>query len=160
KLLEAAVDDHRQMRLAMLVADIDGLFDAIVFQRLSHARSELARLLLRRGISQITLDHDRDRINGHDQENDYHRDRHGAHVLDHFSNRKFIAARCRGRTWTLQKKEKKAHRFRSQHGCQNSHSNSSKNLVTSILTGSFTERWRPRLLRRISTPAYYCATKL
>jgi hypothetical protein len=92
KLLQAAIDDHRQVRLAMLVADVNRFFNAIVLKSLRNARSEFTRLLLGRGIGQITLDHDRDRIDGHDQKNDHDRDSDGAHVLDHFGHREFIAA--------------------------------------------------------------------
>src|SRR5712672_970073 len=109
KLLEAAIDDHRQVRLAMFIADIDGLFDAIVLQRLSHAWSELARLFLGRRIGQITLDHNGDRIHGHDQQNDDYRNSHRAHVPDHLAERELITwvRRRRRRTRSLQKKEKK-----------------------------------------------------
>jgi hypothetical protein len=44
----------------MLVADINRFFNTIVLQRLRHARRKLARLLLRRGVGQITLNHNRD----------------------------------------------------------------------------------------------------
>src|SRR5205085_7601114 len=60
KLLQTCVDDHRQVRLLMLVADVDGLFDAVVLQSLRDARRELARLRLGGAIGQEPLDHDRD----------------------------------------------------------------------------------------------------
>jgi hypothetical protein len=74
------------VRFPVLVADIDCLFDPIVLEGLSYAGSKLARLLLGRGISKIPLNHDRDRVDGHDQEHDHGPDRDAAHMLDHFSN--------------------------------------------------------------------------
>ena len=93
ELLQSTVDNHGQVRLAMLIADVDRLFDAIVLERLRDPRGKLARLFLGRRISQITLDHDGDRIHGHDQQNDNDRNRHGAHVLDHLSEIDFVAGR-------------------------------------------------------------------
>jgi hypothetical protein len=58
KFLKAGINDHRQVRLAMLVADVDGLFNALVLERLGDARRKFARLLLGSTISEKALDRD------------------------------------------------------------------------------------------------------
>src|SRR3989442_11164843 len=143
ELLQSAVDNHGQVRLAMLIADVDRLFDAIVLERLRDPRGKLARLFLGRRISQITLDHDGDRIHGHDQKNDHDRDGDAAHVLNHLRDGELVAA-CRGgsRARGLPEKQKKADCFRSDNACKNSHGNSSKVFITLIPTGNKTERWQ------------------
>jgi hypothetical protein len=60
KLLQTTAHHHCQMRLAVLVTDIDRFFDAIILKRLSNARCKLARLLFRGRIRQVAFDHDRD----------------------------------------------------------------------------------------------------
>src|SRR5919199_2275140 len=87
ELLEARVDDHRQVRLLVLVADVDGLLDAVVLQGLGDARGELARLLLGRRVGQEALDHDRDGVHRHDEQDDDDRQRHPAEVLHHLGDR-------------------------------------------------------------------------
>src|SRR5205085_9302819 len=58
KLLQARIDDHRQMRLLVLVADVDGLFDAVVLQSLRDARREFARLRVGGASGPAPLVHD------------------------------------------------------------------------------------------------------
>ena len=60
KLLQTGVDDHRQMRPSVLVADVDGFFDAVVLERLRNTRREFTRLLFGLREGQVALDHDRD----------------------------------------------------------------------------------------------------
>jgi hypothetical protein len=89
----------------MFVADIDGLFDAVVLQRLRHARRKLARLRLGGAIGQEALDHDRNRVHGHDQQHGDHADGDGAEILDHLAHRKRVGGRVAGRTALVLQKE-------------------------------------------------------
>src|SRR5215210_6219310 len=86
ELLEAGVDDHREVRLLVLVADVDGLLDAVVLQRLGDARGELARLLLGGRVGQVALDHDGDGVHRHDQQDDDDGQRHPPEILHHLGD--------------------------------------------------------------------------
>ena len=94
KLLQTAADDHRQVRFAVLVADIDRFFDAIILERLRNAGCKLTRLFLSGRVGQITLNHDGDRIDRHDEQHDNDSDSYATHVLDHLRKRKRVCTRA------------------------------------------------------------------
>jgi hypothetical protein len=106
KLLQTAAHHHREVRFAVLVADIDRFFDAVVLQRLGNTRRKLARLFLGGRVGQIALNHDRDRVDRHDEQHENDGDSDGTHALDHRGQAEVIGGRFRAGCRVLQQQHK------------------------------------------------------
>src|SRR6476661_2306446 len=78
EFLQARRDDHRKVRIFVLVAYVDGFVDIAVLQRLCDFRSILTRLLSCLVVGKPTLDTDGDhvdRLDEQDTDNDPARNR-------------------------------------------------------------------------------------
>src|SRR5437667_11905136 len=105
------------MRPAMLVGDIDRFFDAIILKRLSNTRRKFARLLFGGAIRQVSFDHDRDRVNRHNQENEHDAGANYRQVLKHLGDgKRILLSVSGGRTGggILPEKKKESKHFRTK----------------------------------------------
>jgi hypothetical protein len=84
-LLESRLQHLGQMRQLVLLAvgDVDRVLDLALLQVAGHLGGVLAGLLGRLAERPVPLDHDRDRVHGHEEEYGHDAPRDPAHVLGH-----------------------------------------------------------------------------
>ena len=80
EFLKTGDDDFRQVASLVTIGNLDGFIELAFAQRAGDGRSKLPRLLAGSAVRHEPVDHDADRIGGHDEQTDHNATSQGAHL--------------------------------------------------------------------------------